>query len=123
MSAAWHQAVANDVLSVVQATLRAASAVGFTEAADTKYIIAKVRGDKKVPLVFPDFLVHKEIARVFKQALRRHGFDDVEFVSAGMVDFGIGGGFECSGLSETLNLCSNPEDGRVIELYDYLHGM
>lgn len=84
-----------------------------------KYIMAKVRGNKKVPLVFPDFLVHREMALTFKQALHRHGFDEVEFVSAGTVNFGIGGGFECSGFSESLKLYSNPEDGRVIEMYDY----
>ncbi len=91
-----------------------------------KYVMAEVRqGDsaKAVPLLFPNFLVHREMATVFRRALRRHGFEEVSFGSAGEVDFGIGGGFECSGRSETMQLEARTEDARIIELYDYLHGL
>jgi len=90
-----------------------------------KYVMAEVkRGSlvKKVPLVFPNELVHREMATVFKQALHRHGWDDVRFVSAGeLVMFGAG--VECSGSSETMGLTAQDGDARVIEMYDYMHGV
>lgn len=87
-----------------------------------KYIMAELDGGKKVPLVFPNFLVHKEMARVFMQALRRHGHDYVKFVSAGELTM-FGAGVECSGFSETMGLKAVKEDAKVIEMYDYLHGV
>lgn len=87
-----------------------------------KYVMAELNGGKKVPLVFPAFLVHSEMAAAFKQALRRHGFEEVKFVSAGEANL-VGTGVDCSGSSETMKLTAAKEDGKVIEMYDYLHGM
>lgn len=87
-----------------------------------KYVMAKLKDGKKVPLVFPNFLVHKEMATAFIRVLHRHGFDEVEFVSAGELTM-FGAGVECSGFSETLNLTAAEGDAKIIELYDYLHGM
>lgn len=90
-----------------------------------KYIMAEIavgEAKKKVPLVFPNFLVHSEMANLFKQALIRHGAREVQFVSAGELTM-FGAGVECSGFSETMGLMAVKEDAKVIEMYDYLHGV
>lgn len=91
-----------------------------------KYIMAEVRQGsitRKVPLIFPNFLVHSEMARVFKHALFRHEVDEVKFVSAGEYGPLFGAGLATMGKSETLGLASDPDDAKVIEMYEYLHGV
>jgi hypothetical protein len=90
-----------------------------------KYIMAEASTGsirRKIPCVFPAFLVHSEVARTFKHALARHGYEDIAFISAGEVTF-FGTGIQCHGKSETLNVTAEDGDGRVIEMYDYLGGV
>lgn len=90
-----------------------------------KYIMAEASSGtvrRKIPCVFPSFLVHREVASQFKAALVRHGYSNVSFVSAGEVSL-FGTGIHCHGRSETLNVFADEKDGKIIEMYDYLGGL
>lgn len=77
--------------------------------------------DRMVPLIFPDFLVHRDMAFWFKHyLLRYHLFSDVQPRSAGEYNSMSG---ECSGGSETLNLTAHELDGAIIATYEYMHGI
>jgi hypothetical protein len=89
-----------------------------------KYIMFENKiGDTTVifPVIFPDKMVHDDVA----QALRRYQpgwhHDGVRPISAGKIEHvnveGLGGD------SETLKLKSKPFDEKIIELYSYLHGV
>jgi len=89
-----------------------------------KYVMLSVRvGDtiKLVPIIFPDFLVHSDVADVVKNILSSvHHLALGPVFSAGDISFEE---VECSGESTTLKLKSNPYDSDVIESYSYLHGI
>jgi hypothetical protein len=74
---------------------------------------------RKVPIIFPDELVHKFVAEAIANHREYREFG-LKVVSAGQC------AIECSGIfgeSETLKLKSNQTDGLVINSYDYLHGL
>ena len=73
----------------------------------------------KIPLIFPNALVHSIVADQMVFALLRHGIEAVP-VSAGTASVSQ---VEIGGNSETLGLSSNPDDKMTIELIDYLHGL
>ncbi len=87
-----------------------------------KYIMLRVKRGKElsrlVPIIFPSFLVHKEVTKAIVNVLKRDDFE-VELVSGGDYNSIIR---TCSCSSEILKLKSNPEDARVILMYDYEHG-
>lgn len=89
-----------------------------------KYIMFEnTIGDLKIlfPVIFPDKMVHSEVAAVLRHCQSGWGKGGVRAVSAGMIEHiqvdGLGGE------SETLNLKSKAEDAGVIEGYSYLHGL
>ena len=88
-----------------------------------KYVMLKIRLgeiDKMVPIIFPDFMIHEDIAKSAQLILKDfHNFDST-VSSAGDIQFEYP---LCSGKSETLNVKSDPEDEETIRLYDYLHGL
>lgn len=88
-----------------------------------KYIIMKCNGstlEVKVPVIFPEFMVHRDVSQYFQTLLRRnHPFTEVRPVSAGFFDVVEG---KVSGRSETLGLDSNQEDELTILTYQYTHG-
>jgi hypothetical protein len=72
------------------------------------------------PVIFPDILVHADVARHMKhhQLLGHNWVVD----SAGFVD--IVNGCHCHGKSETLNVASKPERDRLIIInYEYSKGI
>lgn len=90
-----------------------------------KYIMAEAligNTRRKIPCIFPSSLVHKQVAQEFTYTLVRHGYHSVQIVSAGELNM-FGAGVECSGHSESLGIAAQEGDGKVIEMYDYLHGM
>lgn len=84
-----------------------------------KYLILRTEDDRLVPIIFPNFLVHSEVAKYLGHMLNRvHDWKN-EPASAGDIHFSD---VTCSGKSETLKLVSNPADADLIESYDYNHG-
>jgi hypothetical protein len=76
--------------------------------------------EQRVPVIFPEFMVHHDVAEVFRYVLKvRHKFTEVEPVSAGF--FSVDSG-ECHGESETLALKASEDDGVTIRTYGYTHG-
>jgi hypothetical protein len=89
-----------------------------------KYVMLRCRiGSitKMVPIIFPNELVHQDVAEAITHLIgMKHGWD-AEVVGAGEV-----GGLDvsaCSGGSETLSVSSRKEDASVINGYDYWHGI
>lgn len=74
-----------------------------------------------VPIIFPDALIHKDVAAAMRGILiRQFRYSVVTPVSAGKYDVYTQ---TCSGESETLGLKSDPEDSRTIQTYRYCHGI
>lgn len=84
-----------------------------------KYIILydEIR-DQHIPLIFPDMLVHADVAKSITRALPNPTYP----VAAGEISVGILG-YECHGFSETLKLQSRPQDASIINSMDYCHGL
>lgn len=89
-----------------------------------KYIMFENKiGDSKTlfPVIFPDKMVHSEVAAVLRHCQPGWHHGGVKAVSAGMIEhievMGLGGE------SETLNLKSDDGDEAVIESYSYCHGI
>lgn len=91
-----------------------------------KYIIFRIDQAaglaREVPVVFPNNLVHVEVAHSMRACLLRHFEGSViREVSAG--DF-ILPDCTCSGESSTLKLISRgQQDRHLIMTYDYMHGI
>jgi hypothetical protein len=89
-----------------------------------KYIMLEIPdrlAPRKVPILFPDMLVHEFVA----QCIKKHpGLENARVVSAG--DFSsmeINGNGTFGGESETCGVQSHPDDGRIVQTYDYFHGV
>lgn len=81
-----------------------------------KYVMLK-RGDQLIPVIFPDVLVHRDIAKALQGTL---ALSRSQVVSAGLVDGLLVLG--TSGDSKTLGVESRPEDARTILCHDYAQG-
>lgn len=81
--------------------------------------LADVRRD--MPVMFPDFICHDEMALWYGEALKSTFGEDlkVEAVSAGFCDLRV----NTSGSSETLGLHSRPKDDSIINTFDYFGGI
>lgn len=90
-----------------------------------KYIVVQVGVDVKRewPIIFPDMLVHSQMAETIKTHLMRNHKMTGRIVAAGTVSF-FGGEVNCHGESETLEIESRgEEDNSLIKMFDYLHGI
>lgn len=91
-----------------------------------KYVVLEIKnGDTKRewPIIFPDMMVHKQVANHMQHLIRYHHNMLCDVVAAGSISF-FGGEVHCSGESETLNLESRgTEDEKLIKMFDYLHGI
>lgn len=91
-----------------------------------KYVMFKVEAknmpERFVPIIFPEGLVHKDVAaRVARAVCDGYNAIRATPVAAGFVQLDA---VVCHGESETLGLQSMLlTDGRVIEQHDYLHGI
>ncbi len=92
-----------------------------------KYIIFKVEGeqlDRRIPIVFPNFMVHSLVFKYMRHMLRVEHKCHVEAVSAGEIVGFLTSDLSCGGESETLNLKSRgDEDAEIIKGYDYFAGL
>lgn len=90
-----------------------------------KYIMMKRKiGDVEqlVPIIFPNFIVHKHMAQAIKNLPGNpYNLDNVVH-SAGDVIFDSCS-VHTSGGSETLNIESKEGDNNIIELHDYFQGI
>lgn len=90
-----------------------------------KYIMWQV-GDSKVPIIFPDHLIHKDIeagtARAVRNLWRASGMktDSPQVVSAGFIP--AMAVVSTQGESETLGIKSDPADAKIINMWDYEFG-
>jgi hypothetical protein len=90
-----------------------------------KYIMIEInvpnsKTKMQFPIIFPDKLIHAEVAAVMKLVAPLDG-NNPHIVSAGCI-----GHIEVDGLygeSTTLQIKSRPEDRGVIENYSYAHGI
>lgn len=87
-----------------------------------KYIMLKVINplvDRLVPVIFPDFICHSDIAEATQRLLKETYKQESEIYSAGDIDVTT----FCSGHSTTLKIGSKLGDTEVINGYDYFHGI
>lgn len=70
-----------------------------------KYIIVKNRDDKEHAIVFPDEIIHKDVARI-------HRVGAVRVISAGFCV--LHATMSVWGRSESLNMPSRPEDVDIL---------
>lgn len=90
-----------------------------------KYVMLEVEiGDglvKKVPIIFPDFMIHEDLySAVAKILYDHHDMKHIKPVSAGDVNIRVD---SCHGQSITLKVKSDKEDVTTINMYNYCHGM
>lgn len=103
-----------------------------------KYIVLEIadinengdRMEREIPVIFPNSLVHRDVAESTTRLLRRQQPDGrmriIKAVAAGFISsMAIGDGkTQCHGESESLNLKSREqEDDRLIHMHDYLFGV
>ncbi|HEY6019536.1 MAG TPA: hypothetical protein VIY48_06435 [Candidatus Paceibacterota bacterium] len=90
-----------------------------------KYIVLKrtLAGcEQRIPIIFPNELVHKHVAGIFIKFLgREYGFAE-EVVSAGEFN-SFGMDIEPYGGSTTLGLTVGIGDAQLIKMNDYLKGL
>jgi hypothetical protein len=81
---------------------------------------------QKIPIIFPNFLVHADVAVAFANLIRKYDLKvksrngKVTVVSAGEITMKD---VQCSGKSETTKASADPNDAYMIEFYDYFHGV
>lgn len=86
-----------------------------------KYVVLS-DGMFELPIIFPDALIHADVAEVLKPKMpAAEKGRKWEVVSAGTIEMisatGVGGN------SKTLNMKSRPDDAALILSYPYLHGI
>lgn len=89
-----------------------------------KYIMFEnTIGDLKLlfPVIFPDKMVHSEVAAVLRRCQPGWHKGGVRAVSAGMIEHITVDGLH--GSSETLKLDAKEEDANIIDSYSYGHGI
>lgn len=92
-----------------------------------KYVVLEVTSKevtREIPIIFPESLVHLEVATVVAVLLNDNGKKDVRPVSAGFISCIDFKDINCHGESTSLGLKSRrDEDNRLISMMDYLHGI
>lgn len=87
-----------------------------------KYVMFKTPDGRHIPIIFPDALVHADVAIMI------HDSEHVRSVYGGAlapVSAGTYSSFggTAAGSSETLEIASHPDDERHIRMFDYNHGI
>lgn len=81
-----------------------------------KYIMMETAEGKKIPILFPDCIVHSEMEKAATFAIHRSLKQYSQAVSAGFV--GIDGEFTTSGESESIGIKSKKVDAAYIAFGD-----
>lgn len=88
-----------------------------------KYIVFEITQGRslaqRLPIIFPDTLVHKDVVFRLWPSLLQAG-DEVSIVSAGFCDVEVK---VCHGGSETLKVGSLPGDAALINSWDFNKGI
>ena len=92
-----------------------------------KYIVIEAKfgsGGMEIPFIFPNNLVHEDVAESMLHYLFKiHEWTDTRVVAAGELSLAAAG-FECYGYSQTLKIKSRGDvDTRLIQMHDYGGGM
>lgn len=86
-----------------------------------KYVMLEIDNGafkRRLPIIFPDILVHADVAAAIQQI---QGMAEAKPVSAGSIDLFAEA---CHGKSTTLNVASNWEgDAKLINTFPYFHGI
>lgn len=82
-----------------------------------KYIMFQTKDGRKIPIIFPNFMVHSEVADKLKTIFSLT--NSVKVVSAGEIKISVS---NCSGKSETLGVGVRKGDATLIHEYDYFNG-
>jgi hypothetical protein len=80
-----------------------------------KYVMLEDSEGRKIPIIFPDALVHRDVAETFKLIITRTTkgrIKGLKFVSAGFVS--VGTDVASFGESESMNLKSKETDAAYI---------
>lgn len=77
-----------------------------------KYIILQTEEGMRFPIIFPDMLIHAEVALFMAELTDATTKQKAVPVSAGMI--ALGTDFTCSGGSDTLSMQSRPQDEAII---------
>lgn len=80
-------------------------------------------GDLKLlfPVIFPDKMVHSDVAAVLRRCQPGWHNGSVRAISAGIIEHVTVDGLH--GSSETLKLDAREEDADIIDAYSYSHGI
>lgn len=92
-----------------------------------KYIMLKIEEpiSKFLPIIFPNELIHSDVANYMCTMLRRVHEWEAKVRSAGEIN--VEG--ECHGFSETLSrkagrrIKAHADDTQIVSMYDYEHGL
>lgn len=79
-----------------------------------KYIMFQTKDGKKIPIIFPNFMVHSMVAERLQDLTLDGGI-----VSAGQIKISVS---NCNGYSESLKVGVRKGDAILIHEYDYFHG-
>lgn len=80
-----------------------------------KYIMFQTKDGKKIPIIFPNFIVHSMVAeRLVDLTLE----PNCKIVSAGEIKIAVR---NCNGNSESLKVGVRKGDATLIHEYDYFH--
>lgn len=91
-----------------------------------KYIVLKAELnnglEQRIPIIFPNFLVHDHVAKYFAELLIREykRQPEITVASAGEINFGP---VTCYGKSESCKVSSDPGDDVLINMFDYTQGL
>lgn len=82
-----------------------------------KYIMLKTKAGQKIPIIFPEHMVHSEVASAITRSGQIPNVIGVDSAGYCKLD-----GVHCFGESSTLDLNHKMTDASIIQTYDYLHG-
>lgn len=89
-----------------------------------KYIMLEVEmgehTSKMIPIIFPDFMIHQDLVKSVQKILKQTHKMESKVFSAGDIQFEDP---ICEGGGKTLKIDSDDDDEKIINTYDYLHGM
>lgn len=92
-----------------------------------KYIMLEVEmgehTSKMVPIIFPDFMIHQDLAKSIQKILKQTHKMESKVFSAGDISYVGSDCLVCTGRSETLEINANTEDTGTIRMYEYFHGI
>jgi hypothetical protein len=79
-----------------------------------KYIMFQTKDGRKIPIIFPNLMVHSQVASKLNDLI-----PDAEVISAGEISLKV---YKCYGHSTTLKVGVKKGDATLIHEYDYFHG-